>query len=67
MWGWEPHHQYDLNPHFFNYPTLTIYVQHLAQGLLYGFQKLTGQIETGLDFQAHFFLDPTGIVGIPYA
>ena len=29
MWGWGPKQAFDLNPHFFNYPSLYFYVQFL--------------------------------------
>src|SRR5207244_5897414 len=35
MWGWGPQRGLDLNPHFFKYPSLTLYLQFLVQGILY--------------------------------
>ena len=42
MWGWGLGRGVDLNPHFFNYPSLTIYLQFAAMGLLYKAMSLSG-------------------------
>lgn len=59
MWGWGPSRQLDLNPHFFNYPTLYFYVQFLGQGLLYLVLKLRGVIDSTLDYRTLYALDKT--------
>ncbi|OGU02630.1 MAG: hypothetical protein A2W29_00750 [Gemmatimonadetes bacterium RBG_16_66_8] len=59
MWGWGPERGLDLNPHFFKYPSLTIYLQFLSQGLLYVILSLTGTIRSALDFRLLYVLDPT--------
>ncbi|MCK5613107.1 hypothetical protein KAR91_65140, partial [Candidatus Pacearchaeota archaeon] len=42
MWGWGARDSLDLNPHFFNYPSLSIYLQFMGQGLLYVLLKIFG-------------------------
>ena len=34
MWGWHPRTPVDLNPHFFKYPSLVIYLNLVGQGVL---------------------------------
>lgn len=59
MWNWERPTGIDLNPHFFNYPSLMIYVHFAVQGLLYGLMKLRGIIDTSIDYQVRYLVDPT--------
>jgi 4-amino-4-deoxy-L-arabinose transferase-like glycosyltransferase len=59
MWGWGPRGEFTLHPHFFNYPTLFLYVQLVGQGLLFGLLKLTGAIDTVLDYRVLYTLDKT--------
>jgi hypothetical protein len=59
MWGWGPSRGLDLNPHFFNYPTLFFYVQFLGQGLLFVVLKASGHIASALDFRVLYELDKT--------
>jgi 4-amino-4-deoxy-L-arabinose transferase-like glycosyltransferase len=59
MWGWGGPVGVDLNPHFFNYPSLTIYLQFAAQGLLYLVMKLGGGVSSAVDFHARYIADPT--------
>jgi len=59
MWGWGPAAAFDPNPHFFNYPSLTIYLQFLAQLVTYLGLGVTGRIHGALDFRALYLLDPT--------
>ena len=58
MWGWGSPTGVDLNPQFFNYPSLTIYLQFVAQGLLYLAMKLSGSVTSGADFHARYIVDP---------
>ena len=58
MWGWGSPLGVDLNPHFFNYPSLTIYLQFAAQGVLYLAMKLGGSVTSGADFHARYIVDP---------
>jgi 4-amino-4-deoxy-L-arabinose transferase-like glycosyltransferase len=62
MWGWGPARSVDLNPHFFNYPSLTIYLQFLGQGVLYLVLHAAGRIGSTLDYEALYVTDPTAIV-----
>ncbi len=82
MWGWGPSRGLDLNPHFFNYPSLTIYLQLLGQGILYLLLAAAGRIHGTIDFRVLYITDPTpflimgraitilfavGTVGVVYA
>ena len=49
----------DLNPHFFNYPSLHIYVTAIACGLYYLLQLVTGSIDGSAQFVARFVADPS--------
>jgi 4-amino-4-deoxy-L-arabinose transferase-like glycosyltransferase len=59
MWGWEPGTRFDLNPHFFNYPTLFFYLQFLGQGLLFLILKISGHVHSILDYRVLYTLDKT--------
>jgi hypothetical protein len=59
MWGWGLDRGVDLNPHFFKYPSLTIYLQGIAQGALYLGMKLSGAVESAVDFHVSYVLDKT--------
>ncbi len=61
MWGWDRGGGVDLNPHFFNYPTFSIYLHFLLQGLLYLGLKVGGVITSTLDFQVMYLVDRTPI------
>jgi 4-amino-4-deoxy-L-arabinose transferase-like glycosyltransferase len=58
MWGWGPGH-FDLNPHWFKYPGLTIDLQFLGQGLLYLLLSVFGQVRSTVDFRILHQLDPS--------
>lgn len=58
MWGWETGHT-DLNPHFFNYPTLAIYLHFLLQKIHYLLGLLAGQYSTPSDYWLLYQFDPT--------
>jgi len=59
MWGWGPQKPFDLNPHFFKYPSLTIYLQFLGQGILYLLLFVTDRVRSALDFRVLYELDKT--------
>lgn len=59
MWGWGPHKKFDLNPHFFFYPSLTIYLQFVGQGILYLGMRLFGVIASAADFQVLHIAEKT--------
>ncbi len=59
MWGFGPDHMLDLNPHFFNYPTLYFYVQWLGQGLLYLLLRAFGEVHSVMDYRVLYELDKT--------
>lgn len=62
MWGWGPARSFDPNPHFFNYPGLTIYLQWIAQSLLLAWLRLTGIVHSVLAFRALYVTDPTAFL-----
>jgi hypothetical protein len=51
----------DLNPHNFVYPTFYFYVLSGWIGGLFAWQWLTGAVASAAEFQARFFVDPTGV------
>lgn len=59
MWGWGTPSGPDLNPHFFNYPSLTIYLHFLIQGFMYLVMRIGGAVGSGADLQAFYITDPT--------
>ena len=59
MWGWGLDRGFDPNPHFFNYPSLTIYIQFILQLVIFAWLKLFGGISDPIDFQALYILNPT--------
>ena len=59
MWGWGADASVDLNPHFFNYPSLFFYVQFLGQGLLFLLLRLFGPVDSVLDYRVLYELDKT--------
>jgi hypothetical protein len=61
MWGWGER-SFDPNPHFFNYPSLLIYLNLAGQAILLGAMKLFGAVESTLDFRALYATDKTAFV-----
>jgi tetratricopeptide (TPR) repeat protein len=59
LWAFGPHAAFSGNPHFFKYPSFTIYLQFVGQALLYVGLALTGRIHSTLDFRVLYQLDPT--------
>ncbi len=49
----------DLNPHYFNYPSLPMYLLFLEYGAFYVLGRILGLFSTVADFQILFFNDPT--------
>jgi 4-amino-4-deoxy-L-arabinose transferase-like glycosyltransferase len=62
MWGWGAQRQFDPNPHFFNYPSLMLYVHFVGQGLLLLGMKLVGAIDSTLDARLMYLLERTPFV-----
>src|SRR5262245_43528718 len=56
MWG----PRTDWNPHFFNYPSLTIYLSLLLQKTCFAFGHLFGR--SAADFWLDYEIDPSGVV-----
>ncbi|MFO7654532.1 MAG: glycosyltransferase family 39 protein [Candidatus Krumholzibacteriia bacterium] len=61
MWGWETGRT-DLDPGFFNYPTLTIYLHFLVQKAHYLWGWLAGRYTAPADLWLTMQTDPTGPV-----
>jgi len=59
MWGWGPDASLDLNPHFFNYPTLSIYVQFTGQAALYAGMRAARAVHSTGDFRVRYHSDPS--------
>lgn len=59
MWGWGEGGSFDANPHFFNYPSLIIYLQLLGQGILYLGMRLFGAIDSTLEYRVLFVIHKT--------
>ena len=51
----------DLNPHFFNYPSLHLYLLAAVSGLSYATGWLLGGVGGPQDFLRQFMLDPSGV------
>jgi 4-amino-4-deoxy-L-arabinose transferase-like glycosyltransferase len=62
MWGWGPARHLDLNPRFFNYPSLTIYIQFIVQGILYVLLSAAGRVHSTVDFRVLYVTDPTAFL-----
>lgn len=59
MGEWGTPRGIDLNPHFFKYPSLTIYFHFAAQGVLYLAMKFRGLVSSGVEYHARYIVDPT--------
>lgn len=62
MWGFGEQYSFDLNPHFFNYPSLTLYLQFFGIGVLFIILKISGVVGSLLDFRVMWILDPTSFI-----
>ena len=62
MWGFAPLRHFDLNPHWFTYPSLIFYLQMAGQALTFGLLRLLGGAHSLLDLRVRFFTDPTPYV-----
>lgn len=51
----------DLNPHFFFYPALYMYILFLVNGLYFGVAYLIGVYHSAGEFAATLFMDPTNV------
>jgi hypothetical protein len=59
---WVDERRVDLNPHFFNYPTLTIYLCLILQKSAYALGHLFGFYSNAADFLMDYELDPSALV-----
>ena len=59
LWGWGIFRHFDLNPHFFKYPSLVIYLQFLGQACLFGLMRVTGAIHSAVEYYALYLIDPS--------
>jgi 4-amino-4-deoxy-L-arabinose transferase-like glycosyltransferase len=62
MWGWHPRTPVDLNPHFFNYPSLVIYIQFLVNGAAFLVMRAAGSVADGTGFLVMEIANPGGMV-----
>ncbi len=51
----------DLNPHFFIYPTLYIYVLAFVSGFYFFLQRAIGNLHDVEQFAVEYFVDPSGV------
>ncbi len=58
MWGWHSDWRLGLDPGFFRYPSLVIYLQLAAQVLHYAALRLTGSVHSVQEFYAVFQAAP---------
>ncbi len=59
MWNWDSPENMSLNPQFFNYPSLILYIHFFGQGLLYLGMKLAGVVDSTLECQVLYVVDKT--------
>ncbi|UCF05019.1 MAG: glycosyltransferase family 39 protein [bacterium] len=62
MWKWGSPAGVDLNPHFFNYPSLVLYIHFIGQGLLYIGSRLFGEVGSTFDFQVLYVVNKTPFI-----
>jgi 4-amino-4-deoxy-L-arabinose transferase-like glycosyltransferase len=67
MWGWLSSWRFDLDPGFFRYPSLVIYLQWLGQALHFACLRLTGAARSASEFFVLFRVDPTSSIVIARA
>ncbi len=63
MWNWGKE-GFDFNPHFFNYPALSIYVQWIAQAVHYGLGHVFGIYSDLTAFHGAYVANPTAFIVI---
>ena len=61
MWGWETGRP-DWSPHFFHYPSLSLYLHHLLQRGHVAWGLLTGGFANANDYYLRYQIDPTPMV-----
>ena len=59
MWGFGPMRAFDPNPHWFQYPSLIIYVQLLGEAFTSLVLRLTGIARSGNELNLLYLSDPT--------
>ena len=59
MWGWHANGPVTLDPQFFNYPSLTFYIHFLAQGIVFLWLRLAGEIKSVADWAVLYLTNPT--------
>jgi hypothetical protein len=64
MWGWSGEHGPVLNPHFFNYPSLVIYLHFLVQGITYVAMRAAGMVAGAADLNIRYLSDATPFVTV---
>lgn len=66
LWGWGDRPA-TANPHFFSYPSLSIYAQWFAQSVAVVIGLFSGRYATAADAGVEFVLDPSYMVGFARA
>lgn len=61
MGGWSPDARFDLNPHFFHYPSLVLNLQLAVQALHFAVLNVIGRVETTLDYAVMYAFDRSSI------
>ncbi len=59
---WVDERRVDWNPHFFNYPSLTIYLCLFLQKLAFAIGQALGRYTTAADFLMDYEMDPSSLV-----
>lgn len=62
MWGWHPRTPVDLNPHFFNYPSLVIYIHFLVNGAAFVVMRAAGSVADATGFLVMEITAPGGMI-----
>jgi hypothetical protein len=61
MWGWESG-KADWNPHFFHYPSLSLYLHHLLQHAHVAWGQAIGRFANANDYYLLYRMDPSPMV-----
>ncbi len=59
MWGFGPLRGFDLDPHWFRYPSLTLYLQMVGQALSFALLRLGGVAHSMVDVRLLYIFDRT--------
>lgn len=62
MWGFGALRRFDLDPHFFKYPSLTVYLQLAGQALTFAALRVAGIAHSWLDVRVLYATDRTPFI-----